>query len=435
MRSRAFVWIFAFFAGTFLRGSIPSHEKGRIHGILTSKAEAWVEVKDDKGYAHRYLAPWYGNSPSSGGFFKQEILDQIKEVVVGNRVTLDWMMDRHLRVLDIKVTKPKWKKTLFEGYLLEIGDRWIDVQNKNEGIPWRFYLPWVGGYPSSGGGYDQSILALLREHKPTNPIIFEWSYELRPRIVKLFSREELSFKPFYELDKVPSWLGSPRVSKIAGEGFAQKTDKLKARPVNPFDAVAGEVGFNPFDNLGGKTDTESVGAPMGGSVNPFDQAANTQPSSSINPFASVSNPFENISPFEQASVDKLSTNSKLDELVLSSVELKEVSLPDALMVILRKARNVDQKEKRAEFKGVKLRIDLDGMEASDEFPKVSVSLKQEKIGKVISEIVASVGWTFSIQEEVIVVRKQQEKIKPQIPANPFDSLNQQTTNPFDLGGQ
>ena len=89
MRSRAFIWIFAFFAGIFLRGSIPSHEKGRIHGILTSKAEAWVEVKDDKGYAHRYLAPWYGNSPSSGGFFKQEILDQIKEVVVGNRVTLD----------------------------------------------------------------------------------------------------------------------------------------------------------------------------------------------------------------------------------------------------------------------------------------------------------------------------------------------------------
>ena len=51
MRSRAFIWIFAFFAGIFLRGSIPSHEKGRIHGILTSKAEAWVEVKDDKGYA------------------------------------------------------------------------------------------------------------------------------------------------------------------------------------------------------------------------------------------------------------------------------------------------------------------------------------------------------------------------------------------------
>ena len=422
-----------------MRGSIPSHEKGRIHGILTSKAEAWVEVKDDKGYAHRYLAPWYGNSPSSGGFFKKEILDQIKEVVVGNRVILDWMMDKHLRVLDIQVTKPTWKNALFEGYLLEIGDKWIDVQNKNEGIPWRFYLPWVGGYPSSGGGYDQSILALLREHKPTNPIIFEWSYELRPRIVKLFSREELSFKPFYELDEVPSWLGSPRLSKNPGGGFAQKTDKQPGQSVNPFDAVAGGVGLNPFDNIVGKTDAEGPGGTVGGSVNPFEQASNIQPSSPINPFASVSNPFENISPFEQASKDASSTKGKLDEIVLSSVELKKVSLPDALMVILREARTVDQKETRAELKGIKLRIDLDGMEESDEFPKVSVSLKQEKIGKVISEIVSSVGWTFSIQEGVIVVRKQQvekvEKTKSQIPANPFDSLNPQTANPFDLGGQ
>ena len=36
-------------------------------------------------------------------FSKKEILDQIKEVVVGNRVILDWMMDKHLRVLDIKL--------------------------------------------------------------------------------------------------------------------------------------------------------------------------------------------------------------------------------------------------------------------------------------------------------------------------------------------
>ena len=135
-------------------------------------------------------------------------------------------------------------------------------------------------------------------------------------------------------------------------------------------------------------------------------------------------------------MDESSTKGKLDEIVLSSVELKKVSLPDALMVILREARTVDQKETRAELKGIKLRIDLDGMEESDEFPKVSVSLKQEKIGKVISEIVSSVGWTFSIQEGVIIVRKQQvEKTKSQIPANPFDSLNPQTTNPFDLGGQ
>ena len=95
------------------------------------------------------------------------------------------------------------EKNLFEGYVLEIGDKWIDVQNTNEGVPWRFYLPWVGGYPRSGGGYDEKILEPLREHEPTSPIIFEWKYELRPRIVKLFTREEITTKPFYEMEEIP----------------------------------------------------------------------------------------------------------------------------------------------------------------------------------------------------------------------------------------
>ena len=57
-------------------------------------------------------APQYGNSPSSGGFFKKEILDQIKEVVVGNRVIL--IDDGRIQVLDIRY-QTTWKH-FFEGY-------------------------------------------------------------------------------------------------------------------------------------------------------------------------------------------------------------------------------------------------------------------------------------------------------------------------------
>ena len=74
---------------------------------------------------------------------------------------------------------PNWKSELYEGYILEIGDKWIDVQNKAEGVPWRFYLlGWR--LPKLWGGYDQSILEPLREHQPTTPIILSGSINLDP---------------------------------------------------------------------------------------------------------------------------------------------------------------------------------------------------------------------------------------------------------------
>ena len=92
---------------------VPIIEKGRIKGILTSKGEAWVEVKDDLGYAHRYLAPWSGKIGAYNGSFNSEIINQINELIVGNRVSLDWELNDHLRVIGIQVIKPNWKNDLF----------------------------------------------------------------------------------------------------------------------------------------------------------------------------------------------------------------------------------------------------------------------------------------------------------------------------------
>ncbi len=83
--------VFSFFS--LLAGEV---EQGTLRGILTSKGEAWVEVKDDNGYLHRYLAPWNGDAPSKGGGFDAETLELIEELVVGNRVNLAWFWDGHL---------------------------------------------------------------------------------------------------------------------------------------------------------------------------------------------------------------------------------------------------------------------------------------------------------------------------------------------------
>lgn len=296
--SRLLIW-FAFL-GLCEGFALPLIENGSVKGILVSKGEYWIEVKDDKGYVERYLAPWRGSGPTRGGGFDSSLLSRFKKLVVGNRVLIKWSWDGHLRVHEIELIRPSKSAGIFEGYLLEVGDRWIDVQNSDEGIPWRFYLPWVGGYPQNGGGYDQKVIEPLRKHEPTDPIIFEWNYQLRPRILQLVTREEISFKPFYELDEVPPWLGPPGENK----------NIFKPQPVNPFDLIEGKLpnpfdtvspkdqGINPFENAGKQP---AVGNPFdsapsqGGNVNPFEQNTKLSP----NPFDSAppnENPFDQVSP-------------------------------------------------------------------------------------------------------------------------------------------
>ena len=81
-----------------------------------------------------------------------------------NAVVLEWTSKGE----NVQVILPKWKN-LFEGYVLEIGDKWIDVQNTKEGT-WRFYLPGLEVIRAQVEGM-MKILEPLREHEPTSPII------------------------------------------------------------------------------------------------------------------------------------------------------------------------------------------------------------------------------------------------------------------------
>ena len=102
---------------------------GQLNGILSSKGDAWVEVVEDNGLVARYLAPWEGGSPSRGGGFHFKTLEKFKELVVGNRVYLDWYWDGHLRVKKIKHIIPYKTTGVFSGILIKKGDKWINVPN------------------------------------------------------------------------------------------------------------------------------------------------------------------------------------------------------------------------------------------------------------------------------------------------------------------
>ena len=98
----------------------PLLQKGNLQGILVAKGESWIEVKDDKGYAHRYLAPWRGMGPSRGGGFDPLLLKRFDDLVVGNRIFMKWSWDGHLRANQIEIIRPSKSNGMFEGYLLEI---------------------------------------------------------------------------------------------------------------------------------------------------------------------------------------------------------------------------------------------------------------------------------------------------------------------------
>ena len=289
------ILIFAFFACSLFGSQFPIKKSGDLLGILTSKGQAWIEVKEDDGFNYRYLAPWRGGSPTNGGGFDPKMIGRIGDLVVGNRVSLSWYWDGHLRVHKVKVIKPLLKNGVFAGYLLEKGDNWFDARTESGKTPWRFYARWVGGMPEDGGGYDTEKIGFLDDANPNLPIRFSWSYDFRPRIDEFIDEgeDEEAFVPFYEGKKLlrPSYLKNPSPSAPNFNPFDQ------AKPGgNPFDSVNPPPASNPFDQAKpGGNPFDSVNPPPS---NPFDQA---QPGG--NPFDAVEKPEQKpipANPFDSA---------------------------------------------------------------------------------------------------------------------------------------
>jgi len=265
-------FVFFFMAVSFsLHGSsFPVQKSGEAFGILASKATAWIEVKEDEGFTHRYLSPWQGSSPTNGGGFDSKVVEKIDELVVGNRVWLSWYWDGHLRIKKIRLVKPKKESGVFAGYLLEKGDKWFDARSEGAKIPWRFYVRWRGGLPENGGGYDTASLDSLDDVDPNLPIRFAWSYDFRPRFDEfLDEEEEEEFVPFYQ-----------------GRSLKSSAPSLvpPAPIVNPFDLAPQP---NPFDSVNSPTNPFQS-APQT-QPNPFDQAPQPNPFDAVNKPA---NPFE-----------------------------------------------------------------------------------------------------------------------------------------------
>ena len=263
-------------------------KSGVLNGILISKGEAWIEVKEDNLSVSRYLAPWMGQSPARGGGFDQKLLADIKDLIVGNRVKMALFWDGHLRVKKIQHIKPRKKSGVFYGTLIQKGDKWIDVESEKDNTPWRFYAEWVGGLPEDGGSYKTSTLQYFNNFKISDQVRFHWNYDHRPRINRFIEQEDDTFVPFYEGEPVQ---GSD-VKQGLNENSENSFDNLQSAP-NPFDQLPLKSPFdqvNPFDQVSDGTTNPFDVLPKQ-DVNPFEEIDKKSPSDGPNPGL---NPFENL---------------------------------------------------------------------------------------------------------------------------------------------
>ena len=272
------VLLLLFFSSVWGEGLLIK-KSGVLEGILSAKGEAWIDVREDGGLLDRYLAPWSGESPARGGGFDLKILGEFKELIVGNRVYLDWFWDGHLRVRKVREIKPTKKAGFFTGMLINKGDNWIEVEGTDNPTPWRFYARWVGGLPEEGGGYHSRTLEFFEDFEISNQVRFYWTYDHRPRIERFIEQEDDTFIPFYYGKTVPGSTNEipPVISPVSPV-------------VNPFDQVSPKVPVNPFDQLPAGKLNEVLPSP---SANPFEQLPPAVPG---NPFEAASvqggNPFD-----------------------------------------------------------------------------------------------------------------------------------------------
>jgi len=76
--------------------------RGTVTGVVTRKGPRWVELRGPSGRTARYIPRWIGGMPRDGGGPEKAIVAKIRRLRVGQRVSVRWQIDHHLRANDIR---------------------------------------------------------------------------------------------------------------------------------------------------------------------------------------------------------------------------------------------------------------------------------------------------------------------------------------------
>jgi len=75
---------------------------GTMVGTVVEKGKASVTIKSESGKTARYIPKWIGGAPSRGGGPEKRIVEAISRLRTGDRVSVKWYVDDHVRIEDIQ---------------------------------------------------------------------------------------------------------------------------------------------------------------------------------------------------------------------------------------------------------------------------------------------------------------------------------------------
>ena len=144
-------------------------------GILVSKDKKSITVLVDGDEKPMRFIPH-----TSGDGFDKKMLEEIRELIVSNRVRVKWEYIREIdRLVDVQVLKPKSKRGTVRGTVVSKGKNHVDVKPADGG-PVERYLPhW------RGNGLDKDVLRQIAPLEVGQKVSVRWEYDERKRVLSI----------------------------------------------------------------------------------------------------------------------------------------------------------------------------------------------------------------------------------------------------------
>ena len=87
----------------------PKETKGQITGKITTKNGGKITVKGEEGQL-TLMPYWRGGLPKDGGGFDKDILKQLEQLSVGDKVRVTWVFEEHYRITKIEKLEKEAKE-------------------------------------------------------------------------------------------------------------------------------------------------------------------------------------------------------------------------------------------------------------------------------------------------------------------------------------
>ncbi len=155
-------------------------KSGGTEGILVSKDKNSITVLPDGAKEPMRFTPhWRGGNPKDGGGLDKKMVEELKELIVSNRVRVKWEYEERHRVVDVQTLIPRSKRGTMRGTVVNKGKNHVDVKPAIGG-PVERYLPhW------RGKGLDQDVLRQIAPLKVGQKVSVRWEYDERKRVLSI----------------------------------------------------------------------------------------------------------------------------------------------------------------------------------------------------------------------------------------------------------